>query len=71
MDPKARPNDELYYDILERMTPSQRLEKAMELSDLTKELFRAGLKDRFPDASREELHRIFLQELALCHNSNY
>jgi hypothetical protein len=49
----------------------QRLMKAFELSAFTKALLEEGLRKRFPDLSEEELHRVFLERLARCHNQNY
>jgi hypothetical protein len=71
MDIKPRPNHQLYLQTLRRMTPEQRLKKAFELADLGKRLFLAGLKRRFPDYTPEELHRVYLERIALCHNRNY
>ena len=71
MDPKPRPNHQLYIQILRRMTPEQKLQKVFELSEMVKSLFREGLRQRFPDATEEELHRIYLERLAKCHNRNY
>lgn len=71
MDIKPRPNHQLYLQILRRMTPEQRLAKAFELSAFAKELFLAGLRQRFPDASEAEIKRIYLERLQKCHNRNY
>ena len=71
MDPKPRPNHQLYLQALCNMTPEQRLLKAFELSDFSKQLFKAGLRERFPDKTEEELHSLFLKRLELCHNRNY
>jgi hypothetical protein len=71
MDPKPRPNHRLYLQVLARMTPEQRLMKACELSAFTKALFKEGLRRRFPDLSDEELHQVFLERLARCHNQNW
>lgn len=71
MDPKPRPHHRIYIDILRRMTPEQRLEKAFELSEMSKSLFHQGLRKRFPDLPEEEFHQLFLKRLKLCHNRNY
>lgn len=71
VDPKPRPNHQAYLEALSRMTPSERAAKAFELSDMSKRLFREGLRRRFPDVSEAELQRLFLQGLAKCHNQNY
>ena len=66
MDPKPRPNHRLYLEALRRLTPEQRLLKAFELTELSRELFRAGLRQRFPVADESELQRIYLERLAQC-----
>ncbi len=67
-DPKPRPNRRRYLEALRRQTPEQRLFKAFELTELSRELFRAGLRQRFPEASEAELQQIYLERLARCHN---
>lgn len=71
MDPKPRPNDALYLEILRRMTPEQRLRKTFELSAMVKELFIQGLRRRHPDLGEAEFHQLMLDQLAKCHNRNY
>ena len=71
MDLKPRPNHELYIEILRRLTPEQRLQKAFELSDFTKGLFIQGLRKRFPDLNEIEFKQLLLERLAKCHNRNY
>jgi len=68
VDPKPRPNHQLYLEALRRLTPEQRLLKAFELTELSRELFRAGLRRRFPEADEAELQRIYLERMAKCHN---
>jgi len=69
MDPKPRPNHQLYLEALRRPTPEQRLLTAFELTELSRELFHAGLRQRFPEASEPELQRICLERSAQCRNS--
>jgi len=71
MSAKPRPNHQLYLRVLARMTPDERLRKAFELSQMAKDLFRRGLRKRFPDLSDEARKRIYLERLAKCHNRNY
>ena len=71
MNPKPRPNHREYIKVLRRMTPGQRLKKAMELSDWTKRVFRQGLRRRFPSLSEEDFHKLYLERLEKCHNRNY
>jgi hypothetical protein len=71
MDPKPRPNHRRYIETLRSMTPEQRLLKAFELSEFSKALFVAGLRQRFPDATEEEFRRVLFDRLEKCHNRNY
>lgn len=70
-DPKPRPNHAVYLRILRQMSPEARLRKAFELSAFTKELFRAGLRRRFPHLGEEAFERLVRDRLARCHNRNY
>lgn len=68
---KPEPNRKLYIEILRKMTPEQRLKKAFELSEFTRKLFMAGIRERFPDATEEEIRQIVIERLDKCHNRNY
>lgn len=68
MDIKPRPNHQKYIGILRRMRPEQRLLKALELSEFSKQLFLAGLKHQFPDLSDREVKRLAVTRLKKCHN---
>ncbi len=70
-DPKPRPNHRRYLEVLRAMTPQQRLAKAFELSELSKRLFRQGLREKFPDLNEADFQRLYLKRLAKCHNQNY
>jgi hypothetical protein len=48
------------------MSEEQRLAKALELSELSRSLLRAGLAERYPDATTEELHHRYLDRLERC-----
>ena len=71
MKRKPQPNRRKYLETLRRMTPSQRAQKAFELSAQSRRLFLDGLHKRFPDATAEEFRRLVLARLAKCHNRNY
>jgi hypothetical protein len=61
MDIKQRPNHNQYIQALRQMTPQQRLNKAMELSAMTKELFLHGLRNRFPEKNEAEIMKIYIE----------
>lgn len=71
MDTKPKPNHHIYLQTLQRMTPEQRLAKAFELSQMTKELFLQGLRNRFSDKDETEIKEIYLERIAKCYNRNY
>jgi len=68
---KKQPNHKKYIQVLRNMTPEQKLLRAFELSDFTKELFKHGLRKRFPDLPDDEFHKLLLERLDKCHNRNY
>jgi len=71
MDIKKRPNHKIYIQALRQMTPEQRLMKAFELSDFSRQLFIHGLQKRFPNLPEEEFQKLLLERLDKCHNRNY
>ena len=71
MELKPKANRSLYIQTLRRMTPAQRLAKAMELSELGKRLFLHGLRRRFSEADEKQILAEYLKRIARCHNRNY
>ena len=71
MDPKPRPNHDIYIKVLRRMTPEQHLRKAFELSALTRELFITGLRRRFPDLNAMDFKKLVQERLDRCRNQIY
>jgi hypothetical protein len=65
-DIKPRPNRERYIETLRRMSPEQRLAKALELSELSRSLMRQGLRERHPAATEAEIHVLYLERLERC-----
>ena len=71
---KANPGDPahaVYIEVLRRMTPEARLKKTLELGELAKALSLHGLRERFPDATQEEIEAIYLERLKKCYNANF
>ncbi len=60
-----------YIQILRQMSPEERLCKAFELSEFTRQLFIYGLRKRFSNLQEEEFQKILLERLNKCHNRNY
>jgi len=57
MNIKKRPNHKLYIQALRRMSPEQRLLKAFELSQFSRDLFLHGLHKRFPNLPEDAINR--------------
>jgi hypothetical protein len=53
------------------MSPEDRLRKAFELSEFSRELFVRGLRRRFPDLPPEEFARVVRARLEKCHNRTF
>lgn len=70
-DLKPEPNRRIYIEILRKMTPEQRIMKALELTDMAKMLLWEGLKTRYPDMPEFELKKIYLKEWDKGYNQNY
>jgi len=66
---KPRPNHARYIQVLRSMTDEQRLQKAFELTELSRQLFRSGLRERFPELSEDELQALYVKRLLECHKS--
>jgi hypothetical protein len=71
MNIKTRVNHRVYLSALRRMTSQERLEKAFELSEFSRQLFLHGLRRRFPDLPEKALMKIYRERLDKCHNRNY
>ena len=71
MNLKPQPNHKRYIRVLRSMSDEQRLARAFELSEMTRALFRQGLRERHPGLSEEGLHQLYLERLAKCYNRNY
>jgi hypothetical protein len=71
MDLKQRPNQRQYLEIIRAMTPQQRIEKTIELTETGRSLMLQGLRIRFPNKSEEEIRSLYLERLERCHNRNW
>lgn len=71
MNVKPAPNHKVYLEVLKKMSPAERLEKAFQLSNMTKQLFLEGLYKRFPEKNEMEIRSIYLKRIHKCYNRNY
>lgn len=70
MNPKPQLNRRRYLEVLNKMTSEERLQKAFELTEFSRQLFEQGLRKRFPDATEEELRQVRLERFQRWHNRN-
>lgn len=68
---KPELNRARYVAALRNMSPEERLSKAFELTEMTRELLMAGLELRHPLASEEELARLYLERLERCRSRTF
>jgi hypothetical protein len=60
-----------YIRLMRKIPPEDKLKKSFELTELTKNLFLAGLKKRFPELPESDIKKIYLKRISRCHNLNY
>ena len=68
---KTYPNKQKYHQILKAMSPEEKVIKVFELSELSNEAFKTGLRNRYKEMSDEEFHQLYLERRSKCHNQNY
>ena len=68
---EKEPAQEMYYNVVKKMTPEKKIDKVLELTKLSRKLMKEGLKIQFPNKTEIELHQLYLDRLKQCHNSNY
>ena len=68
---KKSPDHKEYVRMMRKISPEDRLKKSFELTKLTRSLFLAGLKNRFPELPDREIKKIYLKRISKCHNLNY
>ena len=61
----------LYVEVLRTMPPEERLSKAFELTDMTRELLKAGLAKRHPSATTQQLEQLYLERLERCRSRTF
>jgi hypothetical protein len=64
---KEEPSWRISTEILRRMTPEQRLEKALELGELAREAFLAGLRSRHPTLTEPRIQSLAAEILRRRH----
>jgi hypothetical protein len=52
---------QVWLDLVRKMTPAERLQRALELSNTVRELAIAGIREQHPGASEREIFLLFAQ----------
>ncbi|HET7274534.1 MAG TPA: hypothetical protein VFI91_05115 [Longimicrobiaceae bacterium] len=65
---KPRPNHRIYIRVLREMGPERRLQKTFELSEFSRNLLRAGLRNANPDLDETALNRLYHSRMAKARN---
>jgi hypothetical protein len=61
LSPDTTPEVQLkQYELMSKLSPTQKLEMALDLTDATRKLIIADLKHRFPQAKEETIRRKFI-----------
>jgi Trp operon repressor len=60
-----------YIEILRNMTSQQKIDKVFELNLMADELFKYGLRKRFPSLSKEEFDKLYKSRIEKCYNRNW
>lgn len=71
MQLKPRPNHKIYLETLRKMSAEQKLMKVFELSSLSKNLFKEGLKKTYGNLTNEQFNKLFISRIKKCYNRNY
>lgn len=53
------------------LSGARKVEMQAEMSENARRLFKDGLRRYFPELNEAELHALFLERMADCHNQNY
>lgn len=61
---------EVWERVLREMSPEKKLEKAFELTELTRQTMRAGIRDDHPEATEEEIQAMYVDRLLSYHGTS-
>lgn len=68
--PKPTPNRDRYMQTLRSMSPEQRLAKAFELSEMSREALMVGIIRRYPHLSEAQRAELFVERIERCRSRN-
>lgn len=60
----------VWSDVWRNMTGEQRIAKAFQLTEEVRQVMRSGIQSRNPDASEEEIQRLYVNQLLSAHGTS-
>ena len=61
---------EVWYRVQKGLTGAQKVAKSFELTELTRQTMRAGLRKRYPDATETKIQEIYVDRLLSFHGTS-
>ena len=58
---------DVWRETVSRMTGEQKIAKAFELTEMTREIMREGIRTNHPDATEKQIQRIYIDRLLSFH----
>lgn len=58
-------------EIYKKMTPQQRIEEAIQLTDLTYEIMKEGIRNQNPDADEDTIQKLAFERIRICRKKGF
>ena len=58
-------------EIYRKMTPQQRIEEAIQLTDLTYEIMKEGIRHQNPEADEKIIQKLAFERLQVCRKKGF
>ncbi len=58
-------------EIYRNMTPQQRIEEAIKLSDITYEIMKEGIRHQNPEADEQTIQKLAFERMQICRKKNF
>ncbi|MBC8526864.1 MAG: hypothetical protein H8D22_08410 [Candidatus Cloacimonetes bacterium] len=58
-------------EIYRKMTPQQRIEEAIQLTDLTYEVMKEGIRNQHPNLDEAAIQKLVLERMEICRKKGF
>lgn len=58
-------------EIYKKMTPEQKIEEAIKLSDITYEIMKEGVRHQNPNADEETIQKLAFERMQICRKKGF